>query len=295
MWLFVPPNSMKKFAASVFAPVSPDWISAFTSQNPDIGLFVMSSETVSERPLSWHGWRTRPWLRLLYGTISNPSTAVLGAERFISSLPDIPASPSRCRADGKEKPIHGTYGPMSPGSSTKCDQPCASSRTCQAISPWASRTSSETFRKWATELQRASYRRRKSAGLTYANGYSFWPTPTYKMGGNRTAVRLGPGYFQFVVDPNQSGSQVGLKIAAAVWTMAWDLMRATGWRGTPLVSSPRCQVTLLNGDAQWKGKASRQLNPNFTDWMMGWPAGWTDPQQPVTGWSHWLQRARGSI
>jgi hypothetical protein len=144
-------------------------------------------------------------------------------------------------------------------------------------------------------LQRASYQRRKSAGLTYANGCSFWPTPTFKMGGNRTSVRLGPNFFQFVVDPNQSGSQVGLKIAVAVWTMVWDIMRATGWNGTPLVSSPRCQVTLMNGDAHWKGKASRQLNPNFTDWMMGWPMGWTDPQQPVTGWSHWLQHARGSI
>ncbi|WP_241525728.1 DNA cytosine methyltransferase [Pseudophaeobacter leonis] len=31
----------------------------------------MSSETVSPRPLSWRGWQTRPWFRLLYGTISN--------------------------------------------------------------------------------------------------------------------------------------------------------------------------------------------------------------------------------
>jgi DNA (cytosine-5)-methyltransferase 1 len=72
VWLFIPPKDMKSFAASAFAPVSEALISACTSQSPDTELCVMSSETVSPRPLSWRGWQTRPWLRLLYGTICQP-------------------------------------------------------------------------------------------------------------------------------------------------------------------------------------------------------------------------------
>jgi hypothetical protein len=37
------------------------------------------------------------------------------------------------------------------------------------------------------------------------------------------------------------------------------------------------------------------FNPNFSDWIMGWPIGWADPMQPVTGWSLWLQRMRGEL
>ncbi len=295
VWLFVPPKDMTTFAASAFAPVSEDWISDFTSLNPDIELCVMSSETVSPRPLSWPGWQTRPWLRLLCGTISNPLMADRGAAAFISSLPVIPASPSPCPAPERDKTTRATCGQTLPESSGKSTPSGVSSRMFRATSPLASRTSPETFRKWATGLQRASYQRRKSAGLTYANGCSFWPTPTFKMGGNRTSIRVSPGRFQFVVDANQKGSQVGLKVAASTWMVMWDLWKATGWTPGPLVSSPRCQVTLLPGDKHSKGKAVLQLNPSFTDWMMGWPSRWTDPLQPVTGWSPWLRRARGGF
>lgn len=37
------------------------------------------------------------------------------------------------------------------------------------------------------------------------------------------------------------------------------------------------------------------FNPNFSDWVMGWPIGWTDPMQRVTGWSVWRRRMRGAL
>lgn len=151
---------------------------------------------------------------------------------------------------------------------------------------------SATFSAWATGLQRASYQRRKSAGLTYANGCSFWPTPTFKMGGNRVSIRMGPGRFQFAVDANQTGSQASLRCAAMAWAMMWDMLKMTGWTPGPLAYSPRCQVTLYSGAKH--STDGLMLNPCFTDWIMGWPTGWTDPLRPVTGWSRWLQRARGA-
>lgn len=66
----------------------------------------------------------------------------------------------------------------------------------------------------------------------------------------------------------------------------------TIWAARRPVSSHRCRVILLNGERSSDGLLSS--NPAFSDWMMGWPPGWTDPMRPVTGWSHWLQRARGA-
>ena len=292
MWLFVPPTDLKSFAASAFAPESQASILAYTSQSPDIALWVMSSETVSQRPLSWRGWQTRPWARLLFGTICDPSTADRGAAAFISSLPVIPASRSRSRATAKAKTIPATSGPPSPASSAKSGPNGASSKTSSGISPLVSETSPQIFRAWATGLQRASYQRRKRALRTSASGCSFWPTPTFKGTGNRACLVLSPERgVEFKNDLNQVGSQIGLWNAAKAWTLMWDMLMAAGWTPQRPASSHRCRVILLNGEKHSGGTLSS--NPAFSDWMMGWPPGWTDPLQPVTGLSHWLRQGRG--
>lgn len=59
------------------------------------------------------------------------------------------------------------------------------------------------------------------------------------------------------------------------------------------VSSRRVLVTLEYG-----GMSSTDgltFNPNFTDWMMGWLIGWTDPRRPVMGWSRWLQLSHTAL
>ena len=94
-----------------------------------------------------------------------------------------------------------------------------------------------------------------------------------------------------VLRSGQAGSQASLRCAAMAWVKMWDMLATTGWTPGPLASSPRCQVTLFSGAKH--STDGLMLNPCFTDWIMGWPTGWTDPLQPVTGWSRWLQRARG--
>lgn len=294
MWLFIPPKDMTTFAASAFAPVSEASISAYTLQSPDIAPCVMSSQTVSPRPLSWRGWQTRAWLRLLYGTICDPLTAARGAARFIASLPDIHASPSRFAACAGARMIPATSGPKSPASSARLGPNGASSRTSPAICPLVSTLSPESFKAWATGLQRESYRRRKQAHRTSASGCSFWPTPTVKSSGNRITITMQPERgLVFGSDRNQVGKQPGIRNAAVSWTLMWQMMRAAGWTpGRPRYTH-RCRVILLNGEKSSDGLLS--LNPAFTDWMMGWPPGWTEPLRPVTGWSRWLRLARGAL
>ncbi|WP_276150841.1 MULTISPECIES: hypothetical protein [unclassified Sulfitobacter] len=97
----------------------------------------------------------------------------------------------------------------------------------------------------------------------------------------------------FKIDQNQVGSQIGLKNQATTWTLFWDLATAMGWKGNNFPHSHRCRVILLNGEKHSTGALT--LNPAFSDWMMGWPSGWSDPLRPATGWSPWLRQMRGSI
>jgi len=136
----------------------------------------------------------------------------------------------------------------------------------------------------------ASYQRRKSAHRIPAKGSSFWPTPTFKGSGNRACIIGSAAGIQFKTDQNQTGSQIGIKNAASAWTLMWDLMTAAGWTPQLFHSSHRFRVILLNGEKHSTDPLS--LNPAFTDWMMGWPSGLTDPLRPVTEWSHWLRRMR---
>jgi hypothetical protein len=213
-----------------------------------------------------------------------------GAAAFILSLPVIPASRSRSAGFGAAQTIPDTSGLTSPESSAKSPPNGVSSKTSPDISPLVSGTSFQTFNAWAIGLLRASYQRRKSAGLICAKGSSYWPTPTYKGSGNRACILVGPQGLKFCSDQNQVGKQVAIKNATAAWTMFWDILIASGWTPGPFPSSHRVRVSLSCGEKH--STHGLALNPAFSDWMMGWPVGWTDPLQPVTGWSRWLRRWR---
>jgi site-specific DNA-cytosine methylase len=57
-------------------------------------------------------------------------------------------------------------------------------------------------------------------------------------------------------------------------------------------SSPPVQPT---ADGPPSSPPRRVLNPQFVEWLMGWPIGWTDLEPVETGLSHWLPRMRGYL
>ena len=71
-----------------------------------------------------------------------------------------------------------------------------------------------------------------------------------------------------------------------------DLLKAMGWQPRSPAASLPARLILKTGELS--STRGPTLNPAFSDWMMGWPPGWTEPLRPVTEWSRWLQLSHGA-
>ena len=114
-WLYSPglPDSKEALVLSSEAPTEP---------------CVMLNGTLTPRPRSWHGWRTRRWIELLSTTTFPPSILDRGVDAWISSLEAFHApmsqTPAQGRASGREtgpasgmstKGSFATWNPLSSG------------------------------------------------------------------------------------------------------------------------------------------------------------------------------------
>ena len=113
---------------------------------------------------------------------------------------------------------------------------------------------------------------------------------------NRIELSFSVQGMRFQPALDQTGKQVSLLTAAIVWSQAIELARLMGWSPADRVSfrfSRPLHLSLKTGTRSSAGVWT--FNPLFTDWMMGWPEGWTEPMQQAMGWSRWLQRMRGAL
>ncbi len=183
VWLFLPPDAIeharKGEVCSEFpsAPGLVVSISDSTSPSQNIELWLTSNGKPTQRQLSWRGWKMRPWIALLSGTMLPPSTADRGAAWWISCMAAIRANHSPLPDASSATKTHDISGRTSPASFQKSSLPYASSKTSADIYDWASSKSTMTFDKWVIALRRGCLLRRKSALPTGANGSSSWLTP----------------------------------------------------------------------------------------------------------------------
>ena len=90
-WLYIPPEALLEpqthaSSASPSAPAQADSTLGSPSLSPDIVLWAMSNGKPSPQPLSWRGWKMRPWIKRLYGTTLPLSMADRGAAQWILSV-----------------------------------------------------------------------------------------------------------------------------------------------------------------------------------------------------------------
>lgn len=134
-WLHVPSTSL----ASVPVPEASN--SDSMPPNPEPELYVTLSGKPTPRPVSWRGWKTRPWITRLFGTTLPPSTLQRGVDSWISSLRETrasqTASPARdsepTMTDGSPSISCASYrfsrpDPQTPGGQT-------SSKECRTLNP----------------------------------------------------------------------------------------------------------------------------------------------------------------
>lgn len=160
-----------------------------------IELFVTSSGTPTPRPLSWRGWKTRPWIARLSGTISNPSMADAGVDAWISSLAATRASRSASRGSSLGQMIRDTCGLTCSEFGALSALDICSAKMSQLTLGLDSTPCFETFTALAQGLRRASLARRKSVRRTCGSGCSSslnWPTAraedSEQTGGHRGAA-----------------------------------------------------------------------------------------------------------
>lgn len=286
----------------------------------DIALWVTSSGTLTQRPLSWRGWKTRPWVARLFGTIFQPSTAECIAGLWISSLAASRASRTALQDNDEDTLTNERSGHNSAESCEKSSPDLSFLKTC----PRSSSISAQpglSFDDWVSSSLRRCYTPARSSALPISDdGYSSsLPTPTVREDGRRgapsteTAAKRWEAGRRNLDDalallPTPSACSYGTNRGGAAGrtgaarpsleTLARTLptptasdSRGSGAAGYSTSSGRHSGTTLSDAicGAASAGRSGR-LNPRFVEWMMGLPIGWTDCTASVTeSFRKWLQ------
>lgn len=175
---------------------------------------------------------------------------------------------------------------------------------------------SETWPRWGSMRNGASYLRPTPALPICESASGFWQTPVADDACNRASgkwnsrgepklsaeVKLWPtprandaekrGNFD-VTNPRN-----GLPAAAKSCSVHWRTPNASDsnkWSKQPMEDRlAKGQQIRLNTQVSPDGSQAGQLNPNWVEWLMGWPIGWTDLKPLATAkFQEWLQQHGG--
>lgn len=306
-WLYVPGSEEWSW----------DWesLSALPTE-----LSVTSSGKPTLRPLSWRGWKTRPWIERLSGTISRPSMAARFAAEWISSLPVSRASRTASPASSEGTTTSELYGPTSSGSLENASQLSFLSRTSPP-SEITSSPSGESFEEWVSSGLRLSYRPPASPvrRISESDSLPLLPTPsasTYGSNRGGAAGRTGParpGLTQLVSsvptpvswdwkdgacrDANvPTNALLGRWVTRLPSPTAGDA-KGSGAAGYSTESGRHSGMTLTDAvtGAASEGR-SGILSPRLSEWLQGLPDGWTDFEPLETSaLRQWYTRAHSSL
>ena len=191
-------------------------------------------------------WKKGGFIRLLYGLTLSPSTAKLGVEKWISSLPVSPANRGPKLGNSRKNPTRDGYGTTSPESLAKWNPGSSSWRTFQVSLmgepiPFSARwpRSGSTVNGALFELPKLAQtitERESSSSPVVPKCGVLWPTPTAQDGKNST---LPPSQLE-------RDSIIGALLKS----------------GSP---------------------SGGVVNPEWVEWLMGWPIGWTELEPVGTG------------
>ena len=174
MWLYLPKQFVPSLAELEDSTNQSDW------QPQAVKLWFMSSGKAMQSPLSAKRWKTRSWMKLLFGTTLHPSMASLGVERYRQSLEDfhVPTCPSQAKKKESSKETDPGFSTNTSALLAKYDPDTSSWRTSQACwitGQWA--MFSENFPKSGCLVNGECFQRREWEAPISAKEFLLWGTP----------------------------------------------------------------------------------------------------------------------
>lgn len=261
----------------LYVPGLADSNLALASLSPDTKLCVTSSGKPSVRLPLWRGWRTRPWIARLCGTISQPLMATRGVEQWIWSLEDSRVSRGPLPASDRVPPTTDGSGMTSSELLERSSRRSCSLKTCQDWSAKDCESCGKIYDAWVTTFKRDSLVRQKLARRIADSDSLSWPTAT-------ATDASGRGYTY------SRGDHSKIAMALPGKAKAWATPHAnchTGPGRQGREGGPNLQTQVLS--------EGMQLNPRFVEWLMGMPIGWTAFAPLGMEWSHWLSHMRSEL
>lgn len=177
MWLYIPRGYCLSSQESV------DSIARYGLFFQNVELFVTSSGKPTPRPYSWQGWKTRPWMKLLYGVTLQPSTVKASMDSWTQSLSVSPVPTSQLLENRKES--RGENKAQDQDSSlkpaelfAKYDQGTFLSKTSQdSFLTDSCQSYSESFPKWGSMHNGECFRQEMWVAPILEKESSSWATP----------------------------------------------------------------------------------------------------------------------
>ena len=256
--------------AWLFVPEQADWSSGCGSPSEtDTAVWVTSSAIATQRPRSWRGWRTRPWIRLLSGTTLRHSTAERGVEQWISSLRASRASRSASPANGRVSLTTAGSGRTLPASFARFDPATSSWRTHPSLSGMDSVISSRTWPRSGSLRNGIAYRRPSSARRTSASVSTSSPAPGASLAGSNRSPH------------GKQGVRPALAKAVVLWPTPCaadgDRQSKTFGRGNPTLHSAVLWATPTAMDSHSSGGKPGSGNLTLTDMAVRSESAWPTP------------------
>lgn len=224
-------------------------------------LYVSLSGTPTPRPALWPGWKTRPWVQRLSGTISRPSTAARGVESWILSLRACRASRTPSLASNRATVTTAPSGPSLSASWPSVVPPWCSSKTSQlSFLADTSESRAKNYADWATQSRgRSSWVRATWAGVIDESASSSWPTA-------RETDSRGSAY--------QYDSKKQPILTLTGRAQQWPTPVASPFNEQSIRFRPPDPTTTPDGPPCCN--KTRRLSPRFVHWLMGWPLDWAN-------------------
>jgi hypothetical protein len=216
------------------------------------------------------------------GTTSGPSTALYGLASWMSSLVASRVSLGASPGNGRARGTNGTCGPKPYGLFERCAPLIAYLKTLPGSGRiLTSVGSSKTFPRAGTVCAGTVFPLPPAAPLTGGTASGSWPSPSardWKESGFEPAA--------------QARKSPCLPAAVRMWpTPRARLGDPKRGSPSPALARRRLRSGRRNLDDVVLGG---QLNPDWVEWLMGWPIGWTGLEPLATGrYRRWSRQHGG--